>query len=210
MLTFFAVLQAGINVGMVLALFLILRERRAMARLAAAREERLEALAAEFCTLGRAVAEAGRVPDRQPPLRERPVEPAPPPVNPPASPTAPHCSVQGGRPVAAEASRQRAHDRTSSGAAAASPVGSNPLRAPGQEWAEPEGAAASAPERLKAAAALLDRGLSVATVAARTAIPEGEIQVLRNLRKARAEACASGRRLGAGRQRQGLTAPAVI
>lgn len=53
MLTAFMVVQVGVNLALIAALVFLLRERDARAALAADREARLEALAAEFCALGR-------------------------------------------------------------------------------------------------------------------------------------------------------------
>ena len=135
MLTAYLVIQSGVNVALVAALFLLLRERTLAVRRAVAREDRLEALATEFCTLGQVVAgQAERT--------TRSVSPVPEPV------VAPPPSVEA-EPAAAR-------------------LGDPP---PG----EPA-------DRFKAAAAFLDEGLPIAAVVAKTAIPEGEVQVLKNLR----------------------------
>lgn len=150
MLTVFVAMQIGVNMALLLALFLLLRERNVTARLAAAREERLEALAAEFCALGQAVAAGATTSSRPRPHGE---------------PDRPDCP-------------ERNDTRTA-------------------EASVPPLAPPETPEHLQAAAALLDRGLPVAAVAAKTAILDGEVQVLRNLRRSRTSA---GRRSTSARK----------
>ena len=138
MLASFLAIQIGLNVVLVAAVFLLLRERVLAARRTALREDRLEALAAEFCALGRAVAgdaEGPGVPDS--PVQGSAVSlPGP----------------DRGTPAPAEA-----------------PAGGVCSVEPG--------------DRLKDAAVFLDQGLPIAAVVARTSIPEGEVQVLKNLRR---------------------------
>ena len=55
MLTTVIIVQTLINFVLMFSLFLLLRERMLAARLARARENRLEALAASFCALGQAI-----------------------------------------------------------------------------------------------------------------------------------------------------------
>lgn len=76
MLTVFAVVQVGINLALIAVAFFLLREREALARAAVAREESLEALAAEFCALGRELLE-GAAPTPTPPGAARASLPAP-------------------------------------------------------------------------------------------------------------------------------------
>jgi hypothetical protein len=136
MLVTFAVIQLGVNVVFLLALIRLMREREAAARQAREREERLEALAAELCALGR---EATR-PDR-------------PPASEPASTPA----------------RMPAEDRDED-APHAKPAPD--MRRSGEE-----------PDRVRAAATLLARGMTIEDVAKETALLPGEIQVLRNLHR---------------------------
>lgn len=131
MLTAFVWVQLALNLVLVLAFTALLRERRAAAQAAEAREARLEGLAAELCTLGRAF--SSPIPRPAPPAA-RPLAPAAAPEEAPLAPPAPP------RPSAA------------------------------------------AP-RLEIAAALLARGDGLEAVAAETAVPEGELRVLQNLRR---------------------------
>ncbi len=151
MLTVFLVVQTGINLLMLLGLVFLLRERRLTARLVLGREERLEALAAEFCSLGKSV-------------------------------------VAGVRPKQAEPSRAETTEGGTDGGASHPPV------------------SIGSSDPLETAVALLEQGFSVETVAARTAIPDGEVQVLRNLRRPLAPGAAPrrGRRSRATVRRQVL------
>jgi len=166
MLTVFLVGQAVINAGLLMALLLVLRERTRTASLAAAREDRLEELAAEFCTLGQALTSAPpAVARRAAPLLKipetPPVRPSQPKESKPDNPAVPE-PVQS---VAAAMHAPRSGvDMVECGMSP--PLPSEPIA-----------------DRLKEAAALLDLGQSVAAVAAKTAIPDGEVQVLRNLRR---------------------------
>jgi len=181
MLTALLAVQAGINLALVLALYLLRRERRAAARLALDREARLETLADDICTVGRSL--LSRPPTgaiSRPASASLPAaDPEPAPASrrteaPPAAPTRPHemamvepspgPMTEFGSPPIAICDTQAAAIQE----AAAEDRASRPL-APS--------------ERLRAVAALLDRGLTVADVAAQTATPEGEVEVLRNLRR---------------------------
>ena len=157
MLTVFALIQSGVNLVLVAILFLLMRERALAARRATTREDRLEALAAEFCALGRAVAgEEGR-----PAVQEAPVSA---PVVPSAVPEV--------------------------------------VAAPAVEKASADTARADATDRFKEAATFLDQGLPPATVVANTAILDGEVQVLNNLRRSQKPAGVRPRRPPAARKRQ--------
>jgi hypothetical protein len=164
MLTVFVVVQTAINLSLLLALYLLLRERVATSRLRLDREERLEALAAEFCALGHAVTAGAAAPSLPAATAPRPESACPQP------------------------------DET---CGAGSAGGQDGLAA---DVTSPSPAPDHSPSRFQAANALLDRGLSVSTVAARTAVPDGEIQVLRNLRRAQKPA---GRRADLTEKRTG-------
>ncbi len=157
MLTVFLGVQTGVNLLLLLGLFLLWRERRMAGRLALAREDRLEALAADFCSLGEAV-------------------------------------VASVGPTEAEALRPEpdgaARSRTTNGREDGTP--------------SPPRVVSGLPDPLESAVTLLEQGFSVETVAARTAIPDGELQVLRNLRRAQAPAAGPrrGRRSPATGRRQ--------
>jgi hypothetical protein len=152
MVTGFLVVQVAVNLALILGVFRLLRERDGRAALAAAREARLEALAAEFCALGREVARGV------------------------GAASAPAASSP-----AASVARTALHSPDG-------PLSAGSGRRPG---------AGRSSERLRAAALLLDRGLPVGAVASRTALPEGEVQVLRNLRRCQTLA-------GPVRQRRGV------
>ncbi|HYL82273.1 MAG TPA: hypothetical protein VEU07_15765 [Candidatus Acidoferrum sp.] len=154
MLTAYVLIQSGVNVVLLAALVLLLRERTLAVRRAVTREERLEALATEFCALGQLVAgEAERTKRADPPVAEPALAPS--------------------RPAQAER-------------AAAPRITFAP--------AEPI-------DRFKAAAAYLDEGLPIAAVVAKTAISEGEVQVLKNLRRPQKAAGVRAHRPATGRKR---------
>ncbi len=138
MLTALLLIQCAINAALVGALFLLLRERSTTARAMRVREERLASLAAEFCALGRAVAEG-------------------------PEPMGGHSECSEEPQAASTRQEQRPGPAGESGAT--------------------EAAQAETPERLHAVAAFLDQGLSVEAVVGRTAVPQGEVQVLQNLRR---------------------------
>ncbi len=170
MLTVFVMVQTGVNLVLTFALFLLLRERARAARLSLAREDRLEALAAEFCALGRAVAAraegSGASPADPGPEGHGPAEAAS------AGPAPQARPLRDARPTPCEAAEPARPDE---GEAAGRPA---------LEAGAVMPASAASLDRLQAAALLLDQGLPVAAVAAKTAVPDGEVQVLRNLRRA--------------------------
>ncbi|HSB73601.1 MAG TPA: hypothetical protein VLT62_30105 [Candidatus Methylomirabilis sp.] len=155
MLALFLAIQLGLNVVLVAAVFLLLRERVLVARRTALREDRLEALAAEFCALGRAVAVAAE------------------------GPGVPDSPVRG------------------SAASIPGPDRGTPAEAP------PGGVCSAEPgDRFKDAAVFLDQGLPIAAVVAKTAMPEGEVQVLKNLRRSQKPTGVRGRRAPTSRKPQ--------
>jgi hypothetical protein len=188
MLTVFLVVQAMINGGLLIAFLLLLRERTRTASLAAAREDRLEELAAEFCALGQALTSAS------PPVAKRAGPPRKAPEIPPA---------RAFQPKEFEPDNLTAPE----------PVPSIPAAIHDTRSGVDTEAAATTPtlpsepiaDRLKEAAALLDLGQSVAAVAAKTAIPDGEVQVLRNLRRGQT---APTRRRGEGARKRPALATA--
>jgi hypothetical protein len=179
MLTALMLVQAGINLALILALYLILRGREHTARLALDREARLEGLAADLCAIGRSLlqrAPAGS--PAQPPaveLSAAALEPAP-------ASRRPGAAGEG-----AAVRRESPRDEVVPAPAdpSSSPVALRETQAASIQPAPDEGApsAGEASERLRVVAALLDRGVTVADVAAQTAIPEGEVEVFRNLRR---------------------------
>jgi hypothetical protein len=117
MLTAVLLTQLTLNVLFLLGLWWMLREREAAVRSAEQREDRLEALAKEFCALGSELSREAR----------------PAPAQEPATPAEPdaHGSI----------------------------------------------------DRIEGATALLMQGVPVARVAEATALPDGEVEVLKNLRR---------------------------
>lgn len=182
MLTTLLAVQAGINLALVVALYLQWRERRAAARFQVDREARLETLADDLCAVGRS-------------LLSRPPSGALSPPAPGDLPAAePEPSPATGRADATPEATAR--PRLAAGAKAPGPGPSaDPLTPPvairdtqaaaiREAQADDQASPPAAPsERLRVVAALLDRGLSVADVAAQTATPEGEVEVFRNLRR---------------------------
>jgi hypothetical protein len=182
MLTALLAVQAGINVALVLALYLLRRERQAAARLALDREARLGTLADDLCALGRSLlsrAPAGAIP--------RPTgadSSAPGPESPPAPPR-PEVSARGATcaldaPMAPEATPVSLADPV------CPPIAICDTQAAAIQEAAVDDQASrprEPSERLRVIATLLDRGLTVADVAAQTATPEGEVEVFRNLRR---------------------------
>ena len=130
MITALALLQVGFNVLMLLGLVRLLRERETLARAAKLREERLEALAADVCAVGR------------------------------------------------DLTRQEAP------APAVRTVKDEATHSPGERAESEAGGCEARTNRVQGAAALLAQGASVERVVAATALPEGEVQILRNLRSA--------------------------
>jgi len=180
MLTALMAVQAAINLALVLTLYFLWRERQAAARLALEREARLETLADDLCAVGRTLlsraptevisrpagADMQAAESPPPPRRvEAPPEQAP---RSPEAVTAPEpipvSAANSVPPPVAICDTQAAAIRE----AAADNRAFRPR--------EPS-------ERLRVVGALLDRGLTVADVASRTAIPEGEVEVFRNLRR---------------------------
>jgi hypothetical protein len=151
MLTTFILIQVGINLALVLGLVRLLKEREAALRQARQREDRLEALAAELCALGRDFAAQDK--------------------------TAPEslCAPQEAAPVPRE--RQAAREKDEPATAARIPA---------------------AADRFQGAVSLLERGVPLEAVAVETALPDGEVQVLRNLARAPAAA-------GRGRRAQAVS-----
>lgn len=182
MLTALLAVQAGINLAFVLALYLLRRERQAAARLALDREARLETLADDLCAVGRSL--LSRAPAaailRPAGADSSAPEPEPPPVSP-----RPDVPAQG-----------TTHPHDAAMAPESTPVSLADPVPPPIAICDTQAAAiqevttddqASRPrepsERLRVVATLLDRGLTVADVAAQTATPEGEVEVFRNLRR---------------------------
>ena len=146
MLTIFILIQVGINLALVLGLVRLLKERDAATRQARQREERLEALAAELCALGRDFA-----------AQEQ---------------TAPESVRAPQEAEVAPRERQAAREKD------------EPATAP---------RVPAAADRFQGAASLLERGVPLETVAVETALPNGELQVLRNLARAPGAVAAVGR-----------------
>jgi hypothetical protein len=170
MLTTFVLVQTGVNLLLIVALFLLLRERRVSLRLSLAREDRLEALAAEFCALGREVVAGGADSSGSGAIRGASGEPELPGPGRAGSHrglATPEVSPAAGVPAEPSESDAPPREAKSCGE-------------PGEARSSPRSSQA---DRLTAAVALLDQGFSVEAVAGRTAIPDGEVQVLRNLRK---------------------------
>jgi hypothetical protein len=141
MITTLALLHIGFSLLMLVGLVRLIRERETLARAATAREERLEALAADVCAVGRDL------------IRQTPPAPA---------------------------------LRT---------VRDDPIRSPGEATASEAGKCAVRVNRVQGAATLLAQGASVERVVAATALFEGEVQILRNLRRPVAKVSrGSGRR----------------
>jgi hypothetical protein len=184
MLTLFLMVQIGVNVALTIALFLFLRERQVRARLALDREDRLEALAAEFCALGQAL-----VAETPTPTRSTPVTPRPAAVGQIPGDFVHQSSRRSGHPAIRPSGNWRIGDSDNCHIAQlpdcqiAQIGGPHPGddEVPSTDVTRPGMPSPGPPDRLRAAAALLDRGLPVEAVAARTAVPDGEIQVLRNL-----------------------------
>ncbi len=112
-----------------------------------------------------------------------------------------------GRAVVGELDPSRSRTTGPETPAVSPPPGARlPASAPGPEQAEAPRADSSG--RVQAVATFLDQGLSVEAVADRTAMPEGEVQVLKNLRRAQrpAGASAAGRR-GATASKKGRAVP---
>ena len=182
MLTALLAVQAGINLAFVLALYLLRRERQAAARLALDREARLETLADDLCAVGRSLlsrAPAGAIPRPAGADCSAP-EPEPPPVSlrrdvPAQGTTHPHDAA-----MAPESTPVSLADPVPP------PVAICDTQAAAIQEATTDDQASrprQPSERLRVVATLLDRGLTVADVAARTATPEGEVEVFRNLRR---------------------------
>jgi hypothetical protein len=129
MITTFALLQVGFSVLMLFGLVRLLWERETLARAAKLREERLEALAADVCAVGR------------------------------------------------DLTRQAAS------APAVGAVREEATRFPGEQVGVGPRDCEARADRVQGAAALLAQGASVERVVAATALPEGEVQILRNLRR---------------------------
>ena len=166
MLTTVIIVQTLINFVLMFSLFLLLRERMLAARLARARENRLEALAASFCALGQAITGGEQVVTN-------------------AGRTGESAEI---RPDS-EATGSQETRRTSQPLGDAPETGEGWILSgkPNRDPRAPGGALSSGqPDRLRRAAELLDSGLSVEDVAARMAIPHGEVRVLWNLRRAQA------------------------
>lgn len=189
MLTLFLMVQIGVNVALIVALFHFLREHQVRARLALDREDRLEALAAEFCALGEAL-----VAEPQTPTRSTPVTPRPTAVGPVGQLGSPATSQSGNQAIG-QSGRSgfqiarlpgcqiASSSQEGPGCQIAQIGGPHPgdEEVPSTDVTRPGMPSPGPPDRLRAVAALLDRGLPVEAVAARTAVPDGEIQVLRNL-----------------------------
>ncbi len=112
-----------------------------------------------------------------------------------------------GRAVVGEVDPTRSRTATPETPPVSPPPGARqPAPAPGSEPAEAPRADISG--RVQAVATFLDQGLSVEAVADRTAMPEGEVQVLKNLRRAQKPAgpSAPGRR-GAAASKKGRAVP---
>lgn len=179
MLTALLLVQAGINLSVLLALYLILRGREHTARLALDREARLEGLAADLCAVGRSLLQRAPAGSPVPPATAEPSAAAldPAPESPPP-------------PGAGEGAAVRHETPPDAGGPALAdpptpPVALRDTQAASIQAARGDRAPSpgEASERLRVVAALLDRGLTVADVAAQTAIPEGEVEVFRNLRR---------------------------
>jgi hypothetical protein len=214
----FIVVQVGINVVLLVAFFLLLRERRVAAQMARAREERLEALAEELCALGQHIVTEGQTqmasadgPQNGGAFRSGSA---------PGQPGNQATGRSGNSAIGHVGNLAPGEIENSAARQSASPVVGLPSRQvaelpscqvagspecqvaklPSCQTAElpscqvaksPDCQIAQDPEpsdRLKTAAALLDRGLSVTAVASRTEIPDGEVQLLKNLRRVRSSA----------------------